>query len=134
MDMTLDIAYRKALVVLRLPLKIFLQRRGAVTLEDVSCAGVQVRQSWKSEDVAQALQEILGNEPMLKAIIKDGGTDLVKGVRLWKESGKRKDVFTISDLGHEVANALKADFKERASFKLITRKLKDNATKIFQSR
>ncbi|HYX32133.1 MAG TPA: hypothetical protein VE954_03400 [Oligoflexus sp.] len=134
MDMTLDIAYKKALVVLRLPLKIFLQRQGAVTLEDVSCAGIQVRQSWKSEDVAQVLQGILGNEPMLKAIIKDGGTDLAKGVRLWKESEKRKDVFTISDLGHEVANALKADFKERASFKLITRKLKDNATKIFQSR
>ena len=133
-DMTLDVAYKKALVVLRLPLSIFLKREGAVTLEDISCAGIQVRQSWKSEDVAQALQEILGNEPMLKAIIKDGGTDLGKGVRLWKQSQKRKDIFTISDLGHEVANALKADFKERASFKLITRKLKNNATKIFQSR
>ena len=53
---------------------------------------------------------------------------------LWKDSQERKDVFTISDLSHEVANALKADFKEKNSFKSITRKLKDNATKIFQSK
>lgn len=133
-DMTLDIAYKKALVVLRLPLSVFLKRKGAVTLEDVSCAGIRIRESWKSEDVADALREILGDEAMLKAIIKDSGRDLAKGVRLWKDSQKRKDVFTISDLSHEVANALKADFKEQPSFKRITRKLKDNATKIFQSR
>jgi hypothetical protein len=133
-DMTLDIAYKKALVVLRLPLAIFLKRAGAVTLEDVSCAAIQIMESWKGEDVCQALQGILKDEPMLKAIVKDSGGDLGKGVRLWKESEKRKDVFTISDLSHEVANALKADFKDRISFKMITKKLKSNATRIFQSR
>jgi uncharacterized protein YqgQ len=133
-DMTLDIAYKKALVVLRLPLSIFLKRSGAVTLEDVSCAGIEIRETWKSEDVARSLGCILANEPMLKAIIKDGGRDLAKGVDLWKDSQERKNVFTISDLSHEVANALKADFKEKNSFKSITRKLKDNATKIFQSK
>lgn len=133
-DMTLDIAYKKVLVVLRLPLSIFLKREGAVALEDVSCAAIHIMESWKGEDVYQALQGILRDEPMLKAIIKDSGGDLGKGVRLWKESEKRKDVFTISDLSHEVANALKADFKDRPSFKLITKKLKNNATKIFQSK
>lgn len=133
-DMTLDVAFKKALVVLRLPLSIYVERNGAVTLDDVTCAGVVVRDSWKSEDVKEALQGILAGESRLRAIIKDGGTDLAKGIRLWKESEKRADVFSISDISHEVGNALKADFKDRPTFKMITKKLKDNATKIFQPR
>lgn len=123
-DMSIDIAYKKALVILRLPLSVYVERGGAVTLEDVSCAGVLVRESWKSEGVAEALQEILGNEPHLRGILKDNGSDLQKGVRLWKEVNQRPDVFVISDIGHEAANALKADFKDRESFKSLTRKLK----------
>lgn len=132
-DMTLDIAFKKALVILRLPLSIYLKREGSITLEDVTCAGVIVRASWKSEDVAEALHSLLGDEPHLKAIMKDGGSDLAKGVRLWKGEAKRKDVSVISDISHEASNALKADFKDKKSFKQLTRKLKNNATKIYQS-
>ena len=133
-DMTLDIAYRKALVVLRLPLSVYLKREGSITLADVSCAGIIVRDSWKSEDVAEALQGLLNDEPHLKAIMKDGGYDLARGVRLWKDSAKRKDVVVISDISHEASNALKQDFKDKNSFQNLTRKLKNNATKIYQSR
>ena len=132
-DMTLDIAYKKALVILRLPLSVYLKREGAITLEDVTCAGVVVRESWKSEDVAKSLHDLLGDEPHLKAIMKDGGYDLAKGVRLWKAEAKRKDVSVISDISHEASNALKADFKDNKSFQQLTRKLKNNATKIYQS-
>ena len=132
-DMTLDIAYKKALVVLRLPLSIYLKREGSVTLKDVTCAGIVVRESWKSEDVAEALHGLLGDEPHLKAIMKDGGYDLAKGVRIWKTEAKRKDVAVISDISHEASNALKEDFKSKKSFQQLTKKLKNNATKIYQS-
>jgi hypothetical protein len=133
-DMTLDIAFKKALVVLRLPLSIYMSRPGAVSLKDVSCAGIIVRESWKSEDVELALQGLLADEPDLKAILKDGGYDLAKGVRLWKESAERKDVLVIDDISHVASNALKKDFKDKVSFKALTKKLKSTATKIYQSK
>ncbi|MBC7533668.1 MAG: hypothetical protein H7318_19045, partial [Oligoflexus sp.] len=84
-----------------------------------------MRGSWKSEDVAEALHGLLGDEPHLKAIMKDGGCDLAKSVRLWKAEAKRKDIAVISDISHEASNALKDDFKNKKSFQQLTRKLKN---------
>ena len=132
-DMTLDIAFTKALVVLRVPVSIYLRRKGAITLEDVSCAGVVVGKTWKSPDIARALHGMLGDGGSCKAIIKDGANDLAKAVSLWKEEAKREDVAIISDISHEAANAIRKDFDTKESFKNLKERLNKTGTKIFQS-
>jgi hypothetical protein len=133
-DMSIDIAFKKALVVLRVPLEIFDGRDQGLTLNDVSCVGLEVSQQWNGDSVSEALQRILGNGDGLKIIIKDNGRDLAKGVNLWREQHSAEHVFVVSDLGHEVANALKEEFTGMLKFKEITKTLKHCGTKIFQSR
>jgi hypothetical protein len=133
-DMSIDIAFKKALVVLRVPLKIFDGRDQGLTLNDVTCVGLEVSTGWNGDSVNEALQRILGTGDDLKIIIKDSGRDLAKGVNLWREKHSAEHVFVVSDLGHEVANALKEEFTGMLKFKEITKTLKHSATKIFQSR
>lgn len=133
-DMTVDISYKKALVVLRIPLKVFAERKTALTLNDVHCVGLSIKKEWNGETVAQALLDIIGDGKDLKAIIKDNGPDLSKGVEIWGEQHSSSHVSIISDLGHEVANALKADFDDKIKFTEVTASIKSGATKLFQSR
>ena len=132
-DMTLDIAFKKALVVLRVPLKVFFDKRDALSLSDVSCVGMAIRKEWNGDSVSQSLLDILGDDESLKAIIKDSGSDLTKGVNLWRDGRRAGHVYVISDLGHEVANALKADFNEKLKFSEITGTIKSGASKLYQS-
>lgn len=133
-DMTLDIAFKKALVVLRVPLKIYLERKDALCLSDVSCVGMLIQSQWDGERVGLALQAIVGDGKDLKAIIRDSGSDLTKGVNLWRDRYSAEHVAVINDLGHEVANALKADFNEKIKFSELTGSIKSGATKLFQSK
>lgn len=101
-DMSIDVAFKKALVVLRVPLGIFDGRREALSLNDVSCVGLEVSKQWNGEMVSEALQRILGEGGSLKVILKDNGSDLVKGVDLWRERHAKDHVFVVSDQGHEL--------------------------------
>ncbi len=132
-DMSIDVAFKKALVVLRVPLEIFDGRREALSLNDVSCVGLEVSKQWNGEMVNEALQRILGEGHSLKVILKDNGSDLAKGVDLWREGHAKDHVFVVSDLGHEVANAMKEEFTGSLKFAEITHTLKTSATRIFQS-
>ena len=132
-DMSIDIAFKKVLVVLRIPLNVFCSRKTSLTLQDVDCIGLEVNREWNGATVNQALQRILGNGKDLKVIIKDRGTDLNKGVNLWRDEHASEHVFVVSDLGHEVANSLKADFVGRIKFSEVTETIKSSACKFFQS-
>ena len=66
--------------------------------------------------MAQALTEIFATVLDSVALIKDGGADLGKGVALWKANEGKKAVWTMEDIGHVMANALKAQFEKTKAF------------------
>lgn len=134
-DMSIDVAVKKALVVLRVKLSALADRDGAITLADAQCVGIEVSESWNGVDVAAALARIFAKAGNPLAILKDKGGDLAKGVRLWQEDEKNaaKDVKVIDDVGHVAANALKAMFAKLEAFKRMLAATCKGAAKIRQS-
>jgi len=115
-DCSIDIGTRKALVVLRVPLGALQTKRGAIGLEDCECIGLEVAHKWNGQLVFEALTKIFSKAGSPLAIIKDGGTDLNKGVQLVCEQSITQKIFTIEDVGHYAANALKAAFAKTKPF------------------
>ena len=105
-----SIAYGKAkmLVVLRVPLAHFALRKGAVTLADVECIGLAVRESWNGEDVHEELQRVFHTAGLPAAIVKDQGGDLKRGVDLLAMA--HKGIAVVRDLGHVCALILKREY------------------------
>ncbi|MDV7395511.1 hypothetical protein RZS08_29255, partial [Arthrospira platensis SPKY1] len=77
-------------------------------LSDVECIGIEMNDKWNAETVKDALQRVFAQAGKPAAIIKDGGTDLAKGVKLWAE--ENGSVPEIRDIGHVVANELKRHY------------------------
>ena len=122
-DCSIDIGTRKALIVLRVSLSVLQEKGNAIELKDCECIGIEIANNWNGESVKSVLEKIFEKAGYPKAIIKDNGTDLCKGVRLTKEDVKQLEI--VEDIGHVTANALKAEFAEEKAFEQfleITRK------------
>ena len=115
-DCSIDIGTRKALVVLRVALDALQNKQGAIGPRDCECIGLEVSHKWNGELVSDALTKIFSKSGIPSAIIKDGGTDLNKGVELFRALNTERDIHTIDDVGHFAANALKALFATSKSF------------------
>ena len=115
-DCSIDIGTRKALVVLRVLLSALESKQGAIGPRDCQCIGLEVTHQWNGQLVSEALGRIFAKAGMPKAIIKDGGSDLNKGVRLFCEQRSDHTIYTIDDIGHFAANGLKALFAKSKSF------------------
>jgi len=115
-DCSIDIGTRKALVVLRVPLLALHQKQDAIGLQDCECVGLKIATRWNGPLVKDAMADIFGKAGMPRAIIKDGGTDIKRGVELYREAHDAEHVQVIEDVGHLAANALKAEFAWRAAF------------------
>jgi hypothetical protein len=117
LDHSIDSGVKKVLVVLRVPLQALAGRRGsAIRLADCECIGLQVTEHTDGETVCQALRTIFARAGDPVALLKDGGKDLHKGVRLWREREGKKAVWVLEDIGHVMANALKAQYAKAACF------------------
>lgn len=116
LDHSMDIGVKKVLVVLRVPLPALAGRGSAIRLADCECIGLQVTEHTDGETVCQALRSIFARAGDPVAILKDGGKDLNKGVRLWRERDGKKAVWVLEDIGHVMANALKAQYAKAACF------------------
>jgi hypothetical protein len=115
-DCSIDIGTRKALVVLRVALSALQNKQGAIGPRDCECIGLEVSHKWNGELVSDALTRIFGKSGVPNAIIKDGGTDLNKGVEIFCAVDPERNIHTIDDVGHFAANALKALFATSKSF------------------
>jgi hypothetical protein len=115
-DHSIDIGVKKALVVLRVPIEALARRGSAIQLEDCECIGLRVSEHTDGETVAGALTEIFSVAGDPVAIVKDGGSDLGKGVALWKQREGKKFVWNIEDIGHVMANVLKGQFEKTAAY------------------
>jgi hypothetical protein len=91
------------------------ERGSAITLEDCECIGIKVNEVSDGKAIADALNEAFFYAGIPMAILKDGGSDLKKGVELLNESRVLK-IESIDDVGHSFANALKAYFAKNFMF------------------
>lgn len=125
LDCSIDIGTRKALVVLRIPLRALHQKQQAIGLQDCECIGLELAHTWNGPRVGETLARVFQTAGCPVAVLKDGGTDLKKGVELFCERHPEKKIFRIEDVGHYTANLLKAHY---AGKKLFTTFLKIVAT------
>ena len=115
-DQSIDIGVKRVLVVLRVSLAALAERGSAIRLEDCECIGLQITAHSDGEWVCDTLTTVFTEAGDPVAILKDGGTDLAKGVRLWREREGKKRVWVIEDIGHVLANGLKAQYANTKSF------------------
>ena len=115
-DHSIDIGTKKVLVVLRVTPAALSKRGGAIRLEDCECIGLNVSEIVNGETISLELDTIFRQAGRPVAIIKDADATLQKGVRLWSEQ-QAQAVPTIDDIGHTMANALKAQFEKAPAYK-----------------
>lgn len=115
-DHSIDIGTKKALVVLRVPLKALSNRGSAIQLKDCECIGLKISEKVTGETIFPELTDIFNQAGNPVAIITDSDATLNKGVRLWSEQ-QESIIATIDDIGHMMANALKAQFEKTAAYK-----------------
>jgi hypothetical protein len=132
-DCSIDVGTRKALVVLRVSLSALARKLGAIGLDDCQCIGLKISSRWNGPLVKDALVEIFAQAGTPRAIIKDKGTDLNKGVELYREVEGAKKVWVINDVGHIAANALKAEFSKRSAFAKFMEIVRKGAARIRQT-
>ena len=132
-DCSIDVSVKKMLVVLRVKLSTLQQSQGAITLSDCQCIGLKVEDRWTGANVASALSEIFNQAGKPVAILKDEGKDLSLGVKIWKKNSQTGNVHVISDVGHAMANALKACFASLKGFERFLDTINKGAAKLRQS-
>jgi hypothetical protein len=81
---------------------------GAPSLQDVHCVSVVVSVTWTGESVAELLMKTINAVGAPLAIVKDGGTDLAKAIKILAERGIALP--TIDDVSHFFANLLKREY------------------------
>ncbi len=116
MDHSITLGLKKVLVVLRVPLDKLNNKGSAIGLKDCQCIGIDVSEKTDGETIASALSGIFEKAGDPAAILKDGGPDLARAVKLWKEAEDKGAVFSIDDIGHWIANTLKAHYAKNQTF------------------
>ena len=113
-DESIGLGIGKILTILELRIDHHRTHKGPPTLGDVKCVAISVAPSWTGESIADFLQQVIQVTGKPASFLKDGGTNLQKGVRLLNERG----VFchSIDDVSHVVANLLKKEYTKHPSY------------------
>lgn len=120
MDTSIDVGIRKAIVILRVRLSALKERGSAITLQDCQVIFLKIVESCTGEVISECLETAFKTAGKPVAILKDGGTDLNKGTLIYREQNHCKmAIGIIADLGHFIANALKAEFAKTVGFKRL---------------
>ena len=133
LDHSIDIGVKKVLVALRVRVNALAQRGSALQLADCECIGIQISEKTDGETIAEGLKRIFAQSGTPAAIIKDGGSDLSRGVELW-QAESQKPVEVIDDIGHVVANSLKAQYAKSKLFLLFLEIINRCAKKLRQTK
>jgi len=131
-DHSIDVGTKKALVVLRVPMKVLSQKDGAVQLQDCECIGLHISDTVNGDSVASELTDIFCKSGAPSAIIKDCDSTLNKGVNLWKEN-RGLDVPVIEDISHVMAAALKKQFENTDNYQKFTTLVSNGAKNLRQT-
>ena len=115
-DHSIDIGTKKAMVVLRVTVDALLKRGSAIQLKDVECIGLTVHETINGDVVRDDLEKIFAKAGTPLAVIKDDDATLNNGTCQWS-ARQAEAVPVISDIGHSMANALKAEFEKADDYK-----------------
>jgi hypothetical protein len=115
MDISIGLNDRKILAFLGMEALHHQRNLGAPTLQNVHCIGVFVAPSWTGDSILEVMERLIGVMGRPIAILKDGGKDLARAVRLLNEQGT--PCLSIDDISHVIANLLKHEYVDHPSFK-----------------
>jgi len=118
-DHTIDVGTKKALVVLRVTVDTLIKRGSAIQLKDCECIGLTVHETVNGDVVRDDLEKIFAKAGTPLVVVKDNDSTLNNGVYQHSER-QGKDILVISDIGHSMANALKAEFEKADDYKNFT--------------
>lgn len=113
-DTSISFGKTKALVCLRVPLDHFVRNKRAPGMRDVECIGISIGEIMNGRTVEAALTSFFQKSGAPRAIVKDGGPDIARGVQnylLTQGNDDDQKTVVIADVGHVAANALKALYK-----------------------
>ena len=134
-DTSIQISGKKLLVILRVPL--IKQYEKALTLRDAECIGIYILQRCDGEIVKSCLLDTFTKSGLPTTMIKDQGSDLKLGLRktndLIKKHPSVKIIEDIQDITHATANALKAEYLERADYLAFIASVNDINSKLAYS-
>lgn len=135
MDTSIDIGTKKALVVLRIRQDVLALKGAAVQLADCECIGVHILEQTNGETISHSLTSIFNQAGNPIAILKDQGTDLAKGVTIWQGMQEKEDakIEIIDDIGHMLANGLKAEFDGSREFQAFLKAIRKGAARLRQT-
>lgn len=120
MDTSIDLGTRKAIVILRVRLSALQERGRAITLKDCQVIFLKIVENSTGEVISDCLETAFKASGRPIAILKDGGSDLKQGVLTYREENQCKGTLgIIADLGHFIANALKAEFGKSVGLKRL---------------
>jgi hypothetical protein len=109
-----------------------LKNNSAIQLKDCECIGLKISEVINGESISLELDEIFSQAGTPTAIVKDGDYTLQKGVRLWSEK-QDISVPVIEDIGHVMANALKAQYIDTTGYKDFTALISKGANRLRQT-
>ena len=113
-DTSITFTAGKILAVLALSVRHHESDTGAPSLQSVHCVAVSVALSWTGDAIADFLKRLITVLGRPAGFLKDGGTDLARGVRLLGEGGLRSH--SIDDISHVIANLLKHRYGQHHLF------------------
>ena len=132
LDHSIDIGVKQAFVVLRVRCDVLAERGSAIRFEDCECIGLRIRESSEGETVCEDLKDIFKQSGDPVGFIKDNGGGLSRGIRLWNEEAA-KPAEIIDDVGHAMANALKAEFEKTDDFVLFRQTIATGGARLRQT-
>jgi hypothetical protein len=129
LDHSIDIGTKKVFVILRVTMDALTKKGKAIQLEDCECIGLKISETVNGESISLGLVDIFGQSGRPAAIIKDCDYTLEKGVRLHAEK-QMLSIPVIEDIGHVMATALKAQYKDSKGYKGFTELTGNGASRL----
>ncbi len=123
-DFTLELGTEKCLVILGVSVE-FIQEKikksnGCLSPKDVEVLAIEIMKSTQGEKVESVFEKIGEKVGVPQQIISDKGSDLYKGIKLYKE--KNQAIIHSHDITHQMALLLKKELEKEGKYELFTKK------------
>ena len=134
-DMTLELGSRKCLVVLGISQarwqQLVKQAQGKLSYEEMEVLAMEVMNQTKGEAIYQVLEQVTGRVGVPLQIVSDHGSDLKKGIRLYKEA--HSEVLVTYDVTHQSARLLKEELEKDESYQTFAQRCARTRQQLQQS-
>ena len=134
-DMTLELGSRKCLVVLGISQarwqQLVKQAQGKLSYQEMEVLAMEVMNQTKGEAIYQVLEQVTSRVGVPLQIVSDHGSDLKKGIRLYKEA--HSQVLVTYDVTHQSARLLKEELEKDESYQTFAQRCARTRQQLQQS-